>query len=50
VGLDHSLDILLEVPRIVLAGKKGSADPKSTAPVKLRVTGTIEKPIVTEIK
>ena len=49
VGLDHSLDIVLEVPRIVLPGKN-SNDPKSTAPVKLRVTGTIEKPVVTEIK
>jgi hypothetical protein len=49
VGLDHSLDLVLEIPRIVLPGKN-SADPKSTAPVKLRVTGTIEKPIVTEVK
>ena len=50
VGLDHSLDIVLEVPRIVVPGRTAPAGPKATAPVKLRVTGTIEKPIVTEIK
>ena len=50
VGFDRSLDIVLEVPRIVVPGKKDPADPKATAPVRLRVTGTIEKPVVTEIK
>jgi DNA-binding protein Fis len=50
VGLDHSLDLVLEAPRISVPGKKNSADPKATAPVRLRVTGTIEKPVVTEIK
>jgi len=50
VGLDHSLDIVLEIPRIVVPGKKDPADPKATAPVRLRVTGTIKKPVVTEIK
>lgn len=50
VGLDHSLDIVLEVPRIVVPGRKEPVDPKTTAPVRLRVTGTIEKPVVTEIK
>jgi hypothetical protein len=50
VGLDHSLDLLLEAPRIALPGKKTPADANSTAPVRLRVTGTIEKPVVTEIK
>ena len=34
VGLDHSLDIVLEVPRIVVPGKKAPADPKATAPVR----------------
>jgi len=50
VGLDHSLDIELVVPRIALPGKPAAVDPKATAPVQLRITGTIEKPIVTEIK
>ena len=49
VGLDHSLDMVLEVPRIVSPLKKEPVDPKE-APVRLRITGTIEKPIVTEIK
>jgi hypothetical protein len=49
VGLDHSLNIVLEVPRIVSPLMKEPVDPKS-APVRLRMTGTIEKPMVTEIK
>jgi hypothetical protein len=48
VGLDHSLDIVLELPRIVGPGQKVPVDAK--APVRLRVTGTIEKPVVTEVK
>ena len=49
VGLDHSLDMVLEVPRIVSPLKKEPVDSKD-APVRLRVTGTIEKPIVTETR
>jgi hypothetical protein len=48
VGLDKSLDIVLEVPRIVSPFNKGAADPN--APVRLRITGTFDKPVVTEIK
>jgi hypothetical protein len=48
VGLDKSLDIVLEVPRVVTPFNKGVADPD--APVRLRVTGTIDNPVVTEMK
>ena len=48
VGLDKSLDLVLEVPRIVSPFKKDIDDPK--APVRLRITGTFDKPVVTEIK
>jgi hypothetical protein len=48
VGFDKSLDIVLEVPPILLAGK--GAQSKRTASVRLRVTGTIDNPNVTEIK
>jgi hypothetical protein len=50
VGLDRSLDIVLELPRIDLKNKTAPGDPKSTAPVRLRITGTVAKPTVTEIK
>jgi hypothetical protein len=50
VGLDHSLDVVLDVPRIAAPGKGAPAGATSTVPVRLRVTGTIEKPVVTEIK
>ena len=48
VGYDKTLDLVLDVPSILLdrANPKG----KKTASVRLRVTGTIDKPIVTEIK
>jgi hypothetical protein len=45
VGYDKSLDFVLDVPRILL-GKK---DPTKFDPVRLRVTGTIDKPIVKEV-
>jgi hypothetical protein len=48
VGLDKSLDLVMEVPRIVSPFNKGAADPN--APVRLRITGTFDKPVVTEIK
>jgi hypothetical protein len=48
VGLDKSLDIVLEVPRVVSPFQKEQVDPN--APVRLRVTGTFDKPLVTEIK
>jgi hypothetical protein len=41
VGFDRTLDFVLDVPP-VLADRKD--------PVKLRVTGTLEKPVVTEMK
>lgn len=49
VGFDKSLDITLEIPRI-LFDKKELAIRKGQAPVRLRMTGTIDEPIVTEIK
>ena len=49
VGFDGSLDIVLEVPRLVLK-KKDAPDPKAPPPVRFQITGTIDKPIVTEIK
>ena len=50
VGLDHSLDLVLEAPRIVVPGKNDAAKSKTTAPVRLLATGTIEKPVVIELK
>ena len=50
VGLDHSLDLVLEAPRIVVPGKNDAGKPKSTAPVRLQATGTIENPVVIELK
>ncbi len=43
VGYDRTLDLTLDVPSIIV-GKK------TLPPVRMRVTGTIEKPIVTEVK
>ena len=48
VGYDRTLDLQLDVPALLL--DKGKPQVKKTAPVRLRVTGTIDKPIVTEIK
>ena len=48
VGYDKTLDLVLDVPSILL--NKANPGGKKTAHVRLRVTGTIDKPIVTEIK
>jgi hypothetical protein len=48
VGHDKTLDLQLDIPALLL--DKGKPKVKKTAPVRLRVTGTIDKPIVTEIK
>jgi hypothetical protein len=48
VGLDKSLDLVLEVPRILSPFKKEPDDSK--APVRLQIKGTFDKPVVTEIK
>ncbi len=48
VGYDRTLDLVLDVPSILL--DKANPAGKKTAPVRLRVTGTIDKPVVTEIK
>jgi autotransporter translocation and assembly factor TamB len=48
VGFDKSLDLVLEVPSILL--DKTDPEGKKTAPVRFRVTGTIDKPEVKEIK
>jgi hypothetical protein len=50
VGLDHSLDLELQVPRILVKGKNARPVVQRTNPVRLRVSGTIDKPVVTEIK
>jgi hypothetical protein len=48
VGFDGSLDVVLEVPRL---GLKQKATPDPTAPpVRFRIAGTIDKPVVTEFK
>jgi hypothetical protein len=49
VGFDSSLDIELEVPRLVL-NKKDAPAPKAPPPVRFRITGTIDVPVVTEVK
>jgi hypothetical protein len=48
VGLDKSLDIVLEVPGFLV--DKKDIDIKKAPPVRFRVTGTIDKPVVTQIK
>jgi hypothetical protein len=48
VGLDRSLDLELEVPGVLV--DKQNVEIKKAAPVHFRVTGTIDKPIVTEVK
>jgi hypothetical protein len=48
VGFDKSLDLELEVPSVLV--DKTGVELKKGAPVRFRVTGTIDKPIVTEIK
>jgi hypothetical protein len=47
VGLDRSLDLVLEVPRILVKAKE--PDDKADK-IRFKVTGTIEKPNVVEIK
>jgi hypothetical protein len=48
VGLDKSLDIVLELPRVLLNPelRPGVAEDK----VRFRITGTVNKPVVVEIK
>jgi hypothetical protein len=48
VGFDKSLDFVLEVPAVLL--DKQNLEIKKAAHVHFRVTGTIDTPIVTEIK
>jgi hypothetical protein len=48
VGFDKSLDFELEVPSVLV--DKQNLDIKKAPPVHFRVTGTIDKPVVTEIK
>jgi hypothetical protein len=48
VGFDKSLDFVLAVPSILV--DKKDLEIKKAAPVHFRVTGTIDKPIVKEIK
>jgi hypothetical protein len=48
VGFDKSLDFELEVPSILV--DKKAVDVKEGPPVRFRVTGTIDKPDVNEIK
>ena len=48
VGFDKSLDFVLEVPAFLVDKKE--LDIKKAPPVRFRVTGTIDKPVVTQIK
>ncbi len=48
VGYDRTLDLVLDVPSILV--DKANPGGKKTAHVRLHVTGTIDKPVVTEIK
>jgi hypothetical protein len=48
VGFDKSLDLVLEVPAVLV--DKKNLEIKKAPPVHFRVTGTIEKPIVKEFK
>jgi hypothetical protein len=48
VGLDKSLDIVLEVPGFLV--DKKDIDIKKAPPVRFRITGTIDKPVVNQIK
>ena len=50
IGLDRSLDLVLEVPRIVLNARANSADRRTLAPYRFRITGTLARPVVTEIR
>jgi hypothetical protein len=50
IGLDRSLDLVLEVPRIVLNARANQADRRTMPPFRFRVTGTAARPIVTEIR
>src|SRR5262245_15306692 len=49
IGLDRSLDLVLEVPRILAGGKVDPAAEK-LGPVRFHVTGTFEKPVLTALK
>jgi hypothetical protein len=48
VGLDKSLDLVLEVPAFLV--DKQDLEIKKAPPVRFRITGTIDKPVVTPIK
>jgi hypothetical protein len=48
VGFDESLDFVLEVPAFLV--NKKELDIKKAPPVRFRVTGTLDKPVVTQIK
>jgi hypothetical protein len=48
IGFDKSLDFDLDVPAILL--DKTDLAIKKAPPVRFRVTGTLDKPVVTEIK
>jgi hypothetical protein len=50
VGLDQELDLVLEIPRVVVKLKLVPADAKATGWIRIRVTGSIDKPTETEIK
>jgi hypothetical protein len=50
IGLDRSLDIVLEVPRLVLNARAIRIEGRTLAPFRFRVTGTLARPIVTEIR
>ena len=49
VGLDESLDLVLEVPSVLAKAKVARPDAKS-GPIRFKITGTIDAPTVVEIK
>jgi len=48
VGFDKSLDFVLEVPAFLV--DKQDLEIKKAPPVRFRVTGTLDKPVVTQIQ
>jgi hypothetical protein len=48
VGFDKSLDFVLAVPAVLV--DKQDLKIRKAPPVRFRVTGTLDKPVVTQIK
>jgi hypothetical protein len=48
IGFDETLDLHLEVPRVLV--KEATPANSATTPVRFHITGTVSKPVVTEKK